>query len=100
MKPTTEIFLGMGVLAAFATFSAAWLWFMIQRAVQWGSFVDRENAFWTRKRLVSPSLAEKFRHFETGMGMKLLVGAGLMVNAGGFLYIAYLIARSAVLHHQ
>jgi hypothetical protein len=100
MKLITEIFLGMAMLATLAIFSAFWLWFMIRRAAQWASFVNRENIFWSGKKLISPSLAEKFRRLETGMVLKLLVGAGLIINVGGFLYIAFLIIRSKVFYHQ
>ena len=104
MKLLTFIFIGMALLAAFATLCAISLWFMIRRPVQWASFSDRLDDFWVRKGIMSHSFAAKCKRFERGgFGKKLVIGlvvAALIENAGGFLFIAYLIIRSGGLLHR
>lgn len=63
---------------------------MVKRPNQWKVFVDKENAFWISKGVVSESIAEKFRRFEKGRGQKLLVGAAAAIGTIGLLGIALL----------
>ncbi len=68
-----------------------WLWFMVRRPDKWGALVDRENAFWVSRRIVSASFAEKSKRFEKGRGQKLLVGAAAVLVTLGLLAITILI---------
>ena len=40
-----KIFIYLGILAVFAIFLIAWLWFMIAKPEKWARYVDRENDF-------------------------------------------------------
>jgi hypothetical protein len=73
---------------------------MIRRPVQWASLVARENAFWVRQGIMSPSFAEKCKRLETGIWLKLLVGLVFIECTGGFLIIACKIIRSGALLHK
>ena len=90
----------MGVLAILAIFSGAWLWILVRRPALWTAFVERENAFWVRKGILSRAFVEKWKWIDTAIGLKLLVGAAFVVNAGAFLYGVFLIVRSGALLHR
>jgi hypothetical protein len=66
---------GFAIIILLTVFCWLWLWFMIRRPAKWGAIVDKENAFWTSRGLVSASLAERIKGFEKGRGQKILVGA-------------------------
>ncbi len=101
MKPLTIIIIGMALLAALAALCAFWLWFMIQRPVQWAAFSDRIDDFWVRKGIMSKTFSEKCKRFEQRFGRKLLIGlvATMLVgSAGSFLFFIIWIATEILLH--
>lgn len=57
-----------------------WLWFMVRRPERWSSIVERENAFWVSRGIVSAAVAERLKDFERGRGQKILVGAGAVLG--------------------
>ena len=59
-----------------------WLWFMVQRPERWSSIVEKENAFWVSRGIVSASLAERIKRFERGRGQKILIGTGAVLGTG------------------
>ena len=78
------------ILALLTMGSWLWLWFIVKRPDKWGAMVDRENAFWVRRRIVSASFAETAKRFEKGRGQKLLVGAAAVLGTLGLLAITIL----------
>ena len=100
MKPLTELLICMGVLAALAFLSGAWLWFLVRRPGQWTAFVEKENAFWVRKGILSRAFVEKWKWIDTAVWVKLLVGAAFVINASAFVYGVFLIIRSGALTHR
>ena len=63
-----------------------WLWFMIKRQKKWISLVERDNAFWTRKGVVSGRFAEMVKHFEAGIGQKIMIGTWAVIGTLSFLF--------------
>jgi hypothetical protein len=64
----------VGFLVLVAAAFLGWLCFMILEPERWSHFVDKENAFWVRLRICSPSFAETSKRFEKGLGFQILVG--------------------------
>jgi len=48
---------------------------------KWASIVDRENAFWVAKGLLSERTARRFTALEKGKGLRLLLLSGLLLGA-------------------
>lgn len=64
-----------------------WLWFMVRRPERWISIVERENAFWVSRGIVSASVAERLKNFERGRGQKILVGAGAVLGTAALVIV-------------
>jgi hypothetical protein len=79
------------LLVVITVFCWLWLWFMVKKPARWGMMVDRENAFWVSKGIVSASFAEKFKRFEKGRGQKVLVCAAAVVGTAGYIAITLII---------
>ncbi|HUM04556.1 MAG TPA: hypothetical protein VLT90_03785 [Terriglobales bacterium] len=79
----------LGVLAFCTLVFVAWLWVLIVKPEMWLAFVDREYAFYLKKGLLSPSVADRMRQFERGIGLKLLVGFCVLVCIAGDSYIGF-----------
>jgi hypothetical protein len=63
-----------------------WLWFMVRRPERWNSIVEKENAFWVSRGVVSASLAERIKSFERGRGQKILVGTGAVLGTAALVF--------------
>lgn len=70
----------VGLLLILTVVSLLWLGFMLCQPARWAAFVDWEYDFWVRRRLLSPSRAEKCKRLEKGLGLKCLVGATALVG--------------------
>lgn len=82
---------GQIFLMALTAFCWLLLWYLIARPVEWSRLVDKENDFWVNRGIVSASFSDRFRRFEKGIGLKVLVGIGAILGTVGFLVIRFLI---------
>ena len=64
---------------AWAGVCLAALVFIIARPAVWGRIVDRENGYWVRRGWLSGAFVEKIKKLETGITMKILLGANLLI---------------------
>jgi len=87
-------------LVLLTAFCIGWLCFMIVDPDKWSDFVDKEYTFWVRRGICTPSFAEKFKRFEKGLGMKILIGSGASLGFVGLLYIGLLLVRLSLSAHR
>lgn len=86
--------LAIAALAALTALCWFWLWLMVRRPDRWSRLVDRDNAFWARRGVVSPANAERIGRIEKGKFQKVMVGAvaalgtSLLLLAGLLLLVA------------
>jgi hypothetical protein len=98
MKATFFILIGMLVLlTAIAVF---WLWFVIRRPGQWAALVDKENAFWVRRGIISEAFAEKCKRLEKGPVQKVMIGGVAVIGAGVLAKIGFLLLKTGFLAHR
>lgn len=86
--------LAIAALAGLTALCWFWLWLMVRRPDRWNRMVDRENAFWARRGVVSPERAQRIGRIEKGKFQKVMVGAvaalgtSVLLLAGLLLLIA------------
>ncbi len=74
--------------------SFLWLGFMLWKPSQWRAFVDWEYAFWVRRGVLSPALAEKCKRLEKGWALKWLVGVTAVLGLI-FLLVTWFLAHQS-----
>jgi hypothetical protein len=62
----------ISVCTLLTVISGLWLLFMIFLPRQWSSLVDKENACWVGKKIISPARAEQIKRLEKGLTAKLM----------------------------
>ena len=78
MDPMTRALIACLFLLTAGSF--LWLCFILWKPAKWGAFVDWEYAFWARRGVISPALAEKCKRLEKGRTLKWLMGATVMAG--------------------
>ena len=84
----------ISVCLVLTVLSCLWLGFIIFFPKQWAALVDKENAYWVGKGLISASRAEQVKRLEKGMAVKVM--AGLLVILTTFLLIVSVHTRSQI----
>jgi hypothetical protein len=85
-----RIQLGFAALAVLTALCWFWLWLMVKRPERWGTIVEKENAFWTARGVVSKARSEKLQRLEKGRFQKILVGAAAALGTSLLLFAAIL----------
>ena len=92
-----QLFLLYGALALVTMFGCGWLWSIVKRPEKWSAWVEKENDFWVRKGLASAAFADRCKHREKGLPMKLLVGTIVLLGGGGLIFSGCLFLRIVLL---
>ena len=82
--------LAFAALAALTAFSWFWLWLLVKKPGRWGAMVDKENAFWVARGLISRARAEKLQRLEKSRIQKILVGAAAALGTSLLLLLSFL----------
>ena len=69
-----RIQLAFAALAALTAFCWFWLWLMVKKPERWAVMVEKENAFWSARGVVSIARSEKIQRLERGRFQKIVVG--------------------------
>jgi hypothetical protein len=88
------------ILVFLTAVSIAWFCFLILKPDKWSRWTEMESAFYVRKRLLSPSVADRMKRFAQGLGAKLVIGFCVLLGIGALIYTAFLLMRFAWLRHQ
>jgi hypothetical protein len=70
-----------------------WLWFVLKRPDKWGAWLDKENDFYVRMKILSVPNAERSKKWEKGLPGKLLAGFIPVIGTGGMIFIGLLVLR-------
>jgi len=77
----------------------AW-WLMVRKPSQWARWAERENGYWLKKGLISTSLAERMKRWETGRALRLLLAITTLAGAMGFAVTASFFAKAMSLANR
>lgn len=83
-----QVQLAIAALAVLTALAWLWLWLMVRRPDRWSRIVDKENAFWASRGVVSPARAERIGRLEKGRFQKVMVGAIAALGTSLLLMIA------------
>jgi hypothetical protein len=83
MKHATELTILSEILAVLTALLICWFWFILAKPNLWSRLVDKENDFWVKRGIISASFSDKFRRFEKGLGLKILIAAGALLGIAG-----------------
>jgi hypothetical protein len=85
--------LGIIGLATITGLYWAWLWFIMAQPQKWAAIVDRENDFWVKRGLQSAQTAEKFKRWEKGRVLKVLLSVAAVLGTLVLTLALYYIRR-------
>lgn len=77
------------LILAIAALGWLWMGFTLRYPAKWAAIVDKENAFWVSRGLLSTALAERFKRIEKGRTLKLLVA---LITTGSTLFLIFTLA--------
>ncbi|HZQ46982.1 MAG TPA: hypothetical protein VFC07_08225 [Verrucomicrobiae bacterium] len=88
----------ISVCSILTVLSCLWLGFIVFFPKQWGVLVDKENAYWVGKGIISAARAEQIKRLEKGMAAKVM--AGLLAVLTTFLLIFSVHTQSRINMHR